>query len=114
MNYNNRIFRGRINSETGEVDAQTRFHYRQEGGRIWASYHGGQVVTGHLQGKAHPDGSLEFLYHHENTQGELMAGQCRSVPTFDANGTLVLKENWQWFTGARNSGSSEVEEVMAP
>lgn len=113
MNYDNRIFRGRSNSGNGEVDNQTRFHYRQEDDRVWAEYSGGQVVRGHLQGKVHPDGSLEFVYHHENSNGELMAGQCRSHPSHDADGTLVLKESWQWFTGDQTPGISEVEEVSS-
>lgn len=112
MNYNGRIFRGKSNSENGEVSGQTKFHYRQCEDRVWADYSGGEVVSGHLQGKVYPDGSLEFVYHHENTAGELMAGKCRSYPSHEASGNLVLKESWQWFTGDQTSGMSEIEEVI--
>lgn len=111
MNYENRIFRGKTNSENGEVSASTRFHYRQSGDRVWADYSGGDIVKGHLQGKVLPDGSLEFLYHHENVHGELMAGRCRSVPGQDADGKAILKENWKWFTGDQSEGVSEIQEV---
>jgi hypothetical protein len=112
MNYNNRIFRGKTNSANGEVSESTCFHYRQSADRIWADYAGGDIVTGHLQGKVFADGSLEFVYHHENMAGDLMAGKCRSVPHQNSDGKVVLKENWQWFTGDQTTGSSEVEEVL--
>lgn len=111
MNYDNKVFCGRVNSPNGEVSASTRFHYHQSGDRIWAEYAGGAVLKGHLQGKVLADGTLEFFYHHENINGELMAGRCKSVPRHGANGKLILKENWQWFTGDRSAGESEVEEL---
>lgn len=111
VNYNHRIFRGRTNSDNGEVGGQTTFHYRQSEDRVWATYSGGDIVSGHLQGKVHADGSLKFVYHHENVDGELMAGKCFSTPSQDTADCLVLKEHWQWLTGDRTSGYSEVEEI---
>lgn len=111
MNYNNRIFRGKVNSVNGEVSEATRFHYHQSGNQVWAEYSGGDIVKGHLQGKVYSDGSLEFLYHHENVNGELMAGQCKSIPNQSPDGKIVLKESWKWFTGDHSAGVSEVEEV---
>jgi len=111
MDYNNRTFRGRTNSASGEVGGETLFHYYQEGDRLTGTYSGGTVVQGHLIGNVLPDGRLEFLYHHVNTSGELMAGKCNSVPSEDAHGKLVLQEEWQWLTGDRSSGQSEVEEI---
>ena len=111
MNYDNRIFRGKTNSANGEVSESTRFHYHQSGDQIWAEYSGGDVVKGHLQGKVLPDGSLDFLYHHENLNGELMAGRCRSVPDQSVDGKIILKERWKWFTGDQSEGVSEIEEV---
>ena len=111
MNYDNRTFRGHTNSAGGEVGGETVFHYYQEGDSLTGTYSGGTVDHGHLLGKVHPDGCLEFLYHHVNTSGELMAGMCNSVPYEDGHGKLVMKEEWQWLTGDRSSGQSEVEEV---
>lgn len=111
MDYNNRVFRGKSNSSNGEVSSQTKFYYRQSGDKIFADYSGGEITSGHLQGKVYPDGSLEFLYHHENVDGVLMAGICRSHPSFDASGKLTLNENWQWFTGDKSSGTSQIEEI---
>lgn len=112
MNYNNRVFIGKSNSANGEVSAPTRFYYRQKEGRVWADYSGGEIVSGHLQGKMLTDGSLVFMYHHENIHGELMAGKCRSTPHKKPDGKLVLKENWQWLTGDQSTGTSELEEVV--
>ena len=50
MNYNGRIFRGRTNTDNGEVSGETRFHYFQEGDRLWGTYSGGSIVDGHLLG----------------------------------------------------------------
>lgn len=111
INYDNRAFRGRVNTDNGEVSDETRFHYRQEGARLWASYSGGSVITGHLLGHVNEDDSLEFVYHHINVDGELMAGRCCSTPTIESDGRLVMNESWQWMTGDQSAGTSQVEEV---
>ena len=111
INYDNRAFRGRVNTDNGEVSRETRFHYRQEGARLWANYAGGSVVTGHLLGYVNEDDSLEFVYHHINVDGELMAGRCRSTPVVESDGRLVMEESWQWMTGDQSAGTSQVEEV---
>ena len=111
INYDNRAFRGRVNTDNGEVSDETRFHYRQEGARLWASYSGGSVITGLLLGHVNEDDSLEFVYHHINVDGELMAGRCCSTPTIESDGRLVMNESWQWMTGDQSAGTSQVEEV---
>ena len=111
INYDNRAFRGRVNTDNGEVSDETRFHYRQDGARLWASYSGGSVITGHLLGHVNEDDSLEFVYHHINVDGELMAGRCCSTPTIESDGRLIMNESWQWMTGDQSAGTSQVEEV---
>lgn len=112
IDYNNRQFRGKVNSDNGEVSSQTLFTYYQKGNRLWGEYSGGLIQTGHLQGRVLENGCLEFLYHHENTQGELMAGYCYSTPSITADGKIVLSESWRWFTGECTSGQSVIEEVL--
>ncbi len=112
MNYDGRRFRGRRNSPNGEVSGETVFHYRQDGEVLSGDYSGGTIVAGQLLGTVRPDGSLEFLYHHINASGELMSGRCESTPRVE-DGVLVLAERWQWLTGDRSSGTSEVEEIPA-
>jgi hypothetical protein len=110
MHYDGKTFRGRTNTPNGEVTGETLFRYRQEGDRLSGEYAGGSIVHGHLLGTVHPDGTLEFYYHHQNTEGALMAGYCRSTPV-EIEGRLVLRERWQWLTGDRSAGESEVVEV---
>ena len=112
VNYHQRQFRGRTNVTHGEVSAATCFSYYQAGDRLWGEYAGGDVRAGQLLGKVNPDGSLEFLYQHQNSAGELMAGHCRSTPTIEPDGRLVLHERWQWLTGDRSAGESVVEEIL--
>lgn len=112
MNYHGKIFQGRTNSSNGEVNQATVFYYHQTGDRLFGEYSGGSIIEEHLLGKVHSDDSLEFYYHHLNTEGTLRAGKCHSFPYHDANGKLVLQEHWEWFTGDRSSGKSEVEEIL--
>jgi len=111
VNYDGRVFVVRDNSDNGEVGGGTVFHYHQTGDRLTGTYEGGLIEQGHLVGSVHPDGSLTFVYHHVTTGGELRAGRCESEPTRDDAGRLVLRERWQWFTGDRSKGTSELVEV---
>lgn len=111
FNLNHKIFRSVANSDNGEVDASTRFHYHQDGDVIWADYAGGAIVKGHLLGKILPNGELDFRYHHINTVGEMMVGVCRSTPQILADGRLRFEERWQWLSGDQSAGYSEIEEV---
>jgi hypothetical protein len=39
-----RTFVGVSNTASGEVSGETVFHYREQGGTVWADYGGGSVV----------------------------------------------------------------------
>lgn len=114
INYDDRIFRVRDNAATGEVGDGTRFHYHQNGSRLTGTYEGGSIRRGHLLGQVLPDGRLKFVYHHENTDGELKAGRCESVPSRTEDGRLMLTERWEWLTDDRSSGTSVIVEVENP
>jgi uncharacterized protein (AIM24 family) len=110
-NINNKTFRSISNSANGEVNSETHFHYEQDGDVIFANYYGGNIVKGHLVGKQLSTGQLEFLYHHINTNGELMAGKCTSTPQATEGGKLKFIEKWQWVTGNKSEGESEIIEI---
>ncbi|MEM7405836.1 MAG: n-acetylglutamate synthase [Pseudomonadota bacterium] len=112
INYNGKTFRGRTNSANGEVGAATQFEYHQTGQLLTGTYRGGSVRAGQLLGVVHDDDTLTFQYHHLNESGELMAGRCESTPVI-LDGRLVMRERWQWLTGDRSAGTSEVEEVTS-
>jgi hypothetical protein len=101
------------NSSNGDADGRTRFHYRQHGGRIWATYGGGRVRFGSLVAAGVPEGSLDMRYHHVDVDGELRTGTCLSTPELLPDGRVRLVEEWQWTNGDRSRGRSVLEEVRA-
>ena len=113
MNYDldGRVFQSVWNSPNGEVSGETRFHYRQAGDLVTATYRGGQIVEGHLIARMLPGGSLDMRYHHLNDRGELMVGTCRSKPERLPDGRLRFHEEWQWLTGDCSAGRSIIEEL---
>ncbi|WP_374755995.1 n-acetylglutamate synthase [Fibrisoma montanum] len=108
--YDNKRFRSVVNTENGEVGAETVFHYHQDGNIVWADYAGGSIVKGFLLATVQPDGSLDMRYQHVNQAGDLMTGRCHSTPEPLADGRLRLHERWQWTSGDQSSGESIVEE----
>lgn len=111
INYNDKFFKAVSNSENGEVDESTIFHYRQTGNLVWGTYQGGKVQLGTLVAKVLPDLSLEMRYSHVNINGEMMTGLCRSTPQLLQDGRIRLIEKWRWSCGDCSEGESAVEEV---
>lgn len=110
INYDNRIFKSSSNSASGEVSAETEFHYFQNGDIVTATYSGGKIRTGQLIARALDDGSLDMRYHHINTDGELMTGKCISTPELLPTGKIRLHEKWQWTCRDYSAGESIIEE----
>lgn len=111
INYDKRVFKSVQNSETGEVSAETIFHYHQKDDLVWAEYAGGEIVFGSLIAKVLDGDALEMRYQHLNSKGELMTGKCFSTPEILENGKIRLHENWQWTSGDFSKGASVVEEI---
>ncbi len=111
VNYDNRRFTSIANTADGEVNAETIFHYHQQGQLVWAEYRGGAIVFGTLIAKVDEIGCLEMRYQHLNTAGELMTGRCHSTPEMLPDGRLRLHERWQWTSGDGSAGASIVEEM---
>lgn len=111
ISYDNRKFSSVRNSETGEVSAETVFHYHQKDNFVWAEYAGGEIVFGNLIAKVIERGCLEMRYQHLNKAGELMTGKCFSAPEILADGRIRLFEKWQWTSGDFSAGESIVEEI---
>ncbi|SMD44839.1 hypothetical protein SAMN00777080_3474 [Aquiflexum balticum DSM 16537] len=112
MNYHNKKFRAIENTENGESSSSTIFHYQQEGRIIDGYYSGGEIEKGFLLGKVENNGNIDMVYQHINKQGEIRTGKCKSTPYFSENGTLRLKEVWQWTNGDQSNGISEIEEII--
>jgi len=113
MNYDNKIFITISNTENGEVNEETIFHYHQKEACIWAEYGGGMILKGFLVGLANPDGALEFHYLHLNKSHEIRTGKCRSTPQILEDGRIELLEKWEWTNGDKSRGESKIIEKIA-
>ena len=111
INYNNKQFKAILNSDNGEISAETIFQYKQTDHILTAEYAGGAIIKGQLIGIVDDLGNIEMHYHHLNAKNEFMTGICKSKPTYLANGKLRLHENWQWTSGDKSSGNSIIEEL---
>lgn len=111
INYNDKYFRPVNNSENGETGSDTVFHYRQENNIIFATYAGGRIIKGQLIGLVDDAGKLTFSYQQVNDRGELMTGQCVSVPEIMTGGKIRLYEKWKWTSGDLSEGESVLEEI---
>ena len=111
FNYDSKIFVPKSNTENGEVNQSTVFHYHQKEDVVWAQYSGGEIKQGFLVGTVNVDGELNFTYQHLNEFNELRLGKCHSVPTITPDGKIELYENWQWLNGDKSKGSSIITEL---
>lgn len=110
INYNGRYFVPKSNTENGEVDEKTVFHYFQDKDIFWAEYSGGDVERGYMIGKVAPNGELDFHYQHLNKDDQIRIGKCHSIPHFMENGRIELQEKWQWLNGDMSCGESVIAE----
>jgi hypothetical protein len=113
FSFDNRLFVCSANSPNGACDVETRFHYRQDGARVWATYQGGHVQFGSLVAISDQGGRLDMRYHHVDTAGLLSTGVCQATPEVLPDGRLRLYETWQWTNRDRSSGTSIVDEIRA-
>lgn len=111
ISYDNKRFASVLNTGTGEVSGETRFHYHQKGEIVWAEYAGGKIVRGTLIAKVDEEGQLDMRYQHINKEGEIMTGKCQSTPEILADGRIRLHEKWQWTSADFSTGESIIEEI---
>jgi len=109
FSYHDRKFAVQINSAGAHCTPETRFHYRQSGPRVWATYQGGDVRFGSLVAVTDASGGLDMRYHHVDPTGTLRTGTCQSRPEF-VDGCLRLYETWRR-TSDDLSGHSILEEI---
>ena len=99
------------NSENGDVDASTIFHYWQEGDTVWGTYKNNSIRFGTLLAKVNRKGELDMHYQHLDQDGNFKSGTCISTPEILDDGRIRLHEKWQWTSGDQSSGTSTIEEV---
>lgn len=111
IDYNGKVFQTVENTSNGETSMATRFFYQQEGNILTATYAGGAIRKGHLLGVVQENGVIEMRYHQINNLGELLTGECTSVPEILPNGKIRLHETWRWTSGDKSFGKSIIEEI---
>lgn len=111
INYDNKTFRIVSNTSNGDTGENTLFVYHQDGPMIWATYSGGKIRKGHLIGSVDEEYRIHMVYHHLNTDQQIMTGKCISTPEILPDGRIRLHESWQWTNGKGDSGNSVIEEV---
>ncbi len=98
------------NSESGTVNSDTVFYYRQEGKLVTADYWGGSIQNGKIIAYLSGD-QLDMLYHCVTTEGLLKAGQATAKVFQLEDERLKLALDWKWLAGGRGQGQSEYIEV---
>lgn len=85
--------------------------YRQSGDLLWGHFSGGDARRGTLAGVCEADGSLRFAYSVVLSDGAVVSGRCRSVPTVLADGRVRLTEEWERYGAHAAEGISVLEEL---
>lgn len=63
MNYNNKKFIPKSNTEKGETSSETIFHYIQVYNFLTSEYSGGKIKLAHLIGLVDKIGNIKMRYH---------------------------------------------------
>jgi hypothetical protein len=111
LSLHNRRFVLEANEAGGDCRPGMTFEYRQEGGRVWALYGGGDVPFGALVARVQDDGGLDARYQHATIAGQVRTGRCETRPESLADGRIRLHERWQWLSGAEGAGRSTLIEA---
>lgn len=82
-------------SSTASVvsDPPTRFRYSERDGVVWGEYRGDTVTEGRFCGSREGD-VLRVAFVHRSTAGALVSGAATSTISQDAEGRLVLTEDF--------------------
>ncbi|MEU6299415.1 hypothetical protein [Streptomyces erythrochromogenes] len=94
----------------GQVGRSTRFEYHEHDGLVWADYHGGDVVKGHLIGTRAGD-TVDFRYVQLRLDGTTASGRCTSLVAELPDGRVRMEETWTW-ESQEGSGTSAVEQPL--
>lgn len=104
--FNNKKFVLLENSESGTVNSDTIFEYRQEGNLVTANYHGGSIRYGKIIATLHGD-QLDMLYQCFTNDNQLKAGKAIADISMTKDGKIKLSLEWEWLTDPYEKGTSE-------
>jgi hypothetical protein len=110
FNFDNKRFALIQNSDSGQVNPETVFEYKQNGNLVTADYYGGTIKYGKIIAVLKDD-ELNMLYQCLTTDNQLKAGKAIAKISYSDNGKIKLNLNWEWLTNRNEKGSSEYVEI---
>jgi adenine specific DNA methylase Mod len=105
INFNNKIFYLKSNSNHGTSNADTIFHYQQKESLVTANFSGGSVQFGTIIAIHHGD-YLDMIYQMLTTANELKSGKAIAKISIDNNEKIQLDLNWEWLVSSEIKGTS--------
>lgn len=113
IDLDNTVFGLVENSAAGTVNADTLFHYHQNGDLVTADYSGGTIRHGRIIAKRNGH-ELSMLYQCITTDGQLKAGRAMALIGRNAEMSITLDLEWEWLTDAGVKGRSRYVELKGP
>jgi len=87
--------------------------YHRQDDLVWAEFYaGGTLRSGRLVGYLQQDGSIRAVYCLLTAAGDLVSGECLSVPEFDARGTIRIADHFRRSDGS--TGISYIQQIPDP
>jgi hypothetical protein len=110
FDFNNKRFALIQNSESGQVNSDTVFEYKQQDNLVTADYYGGTVKYGKIIADL-KENELNMLYQCLTIDNQLKAGKAIAKISMTDEGKIKLNLNWEWLTNGNENGISEYIEV---
>ena len=98
------------NFESGQVNSETVFEYKQQDNLVTADYFGGTIKYGKIIADLKED-ELNMLYQCLTTDNQLKAGKAIAKISMTDKGKIKLRLNWEWLTNGNEKGVSEYIEI---
>lgn len=111
FNFDNKRFGLIQNSESGQVNTETVFEYKQQDNLVTADYFGGTIKYGKIIADLQDD-ELNMLYQCLTTDNQLKAGKAIAKISLTEEGKIKLSLNWEWLTNGHEKGVSEYIEIL--
>ncbi|HMO82378.1 MAG TPA: adenosylmethionine decarboxylase [Pyrinomonadaceae bacterium] len=89
------IFVGLENYDHGDLDATTRFHFREIGEAIWGSYISDNITGGVFQGRRERNRDINLSWQHVSSEHGLVFGTSRARMQKDRDGRRIIFEDWR-------------------
>jgi hypothetical protein len=110
FNFDNKRFALIQNSESGQVNSETVFEYKQQDNLVTADYYGGTIKYGKIIADLKDD-ELNMLYQCLTIDNQLKAGKAIAKISMTDKGKIKLILNWEWLTNGNENGVSEYVEI---